>query len=318
MTNYCQTCGNPLPSPPGEACPLCGVKIPVPAGSAGIGYAGVWDRFAAYLVDFIAGLILAVIVFAVIALGSSLVPGGIALGVVIGLCCAFLVYWLYYAVFECSSYQATPGKLLLKIRVVNDNGYPLSFPRSLARSFFKILFTLSPASLLALVGGIIIQISDTRKGIHDYLVSTRVVTSPGHDDSSSGVMIIIIIVAGLFVLIAITVLLAAIIAAFVFGMAGNISAVKVVAATVQQTDSGHIIITYQGGQDAGSLRQVTATVMDSAGTSQVDHMGLMQGSMPLDVGSSLTFTGAFAGKDHVVATGSFFDGSEQVILDTYV
>ncbi len=44
-------------------------------------------------------------------------------------------------------------------------------------------------------------------------------------------------VIGVILMVAITVILAAVIAAFVFGMAGNISKTKVVAATVQQPDA---------------------------------------------------------------------------------
>ena len=59
-------------------------------------------------------------------------------------------------------------------------------------------------------------------------------------------------VIGVILMVAITVILAAVIAAFVFGMAGNISKTKVVAATAQQPDATHIVVTYQGGQDAAT------------------------------------------------------------------
>ena len=45
-------------------------------------------------------------------------------------------------------------------------------------------------------------------------------------------------VIGVILMVAITVILAAVIAAFVFGMAGNISKTKVVAATVQKPMEG--------------------------------------------------------------------------------
>ena len=53
-------------------------------------------------------------------------------------------------------------------------------------------------------------------------------------------------VIGVILMVAITVILAAVIAAFVFGMAGNINKTKVVAATASQQGST-IWITYQGG-----------------------------------------------------------------------
>ena len=60
-------------------------------------------------------------------------------------------------------------------------------------------------------------------------------------------------VIGVILMVAITVILAAVIAAFVFGMSGNISKTKIVAVTVQQLDSDYITVTYNGGQDAASL-----------------------------------------------------------------
>ena len=72
-------------------------------------------------------------------------------------------------------------------------------------------------------------------------------------------------VIGVILMVAITVILAAVIAAFVFGMAGNISKTKVVAATAQQPDANHIVVTYQGGQDAATCTGVMWTVTASTG-----------------------------------------------------
>ena len=58
-------------------------------------------------------------------------------------------------------------------------------------------------------------------------------------------------VIGVILMVAITVILAAVIAAFVFGMAGNISKTKVVAVTGARIDANHVLFTNDGGQDAG-------------------------------------------------------------------
>jgi flagellin-like protein len=134
-------------------------------------------------------------------------------------------------------------------------------------------------------------------------------------------------VIGVILMVAITVILAAVIAAFVFGMSGNISKSKIVAVTAQQPDAQTITVTYQGGQDAGSFvngnvtvtpsGSVTCTVAYSNATATTSGFILAQ-----NVGSWVTATGSvngcFGGKDHVVATGKFGDGSQQVLLDTYV
>jgi archaeal type IV pilus assembly protein PilA len=119
-------------------------------------------------------------------------------------------------------------------------------------------------------------------------------------------------------MIILTLILAAVIAAFVFGMAGNIQHTRVVAATVQQVSPGDIVVTYQGGQDADKVTLVTVEVTDSEGSSRTEILSPPEDTGYLDPGSEITFTGRFAGRDHVVGTASFTDGTDQVILDTYV
>ncbi len=127
-------------------------------------------------------------------------------------------------------------------------------------------------------------------------------------------------VIGVILMVAITVILAAVIAAFVFGMSGNISKSKIVAVTAQQPDASHITVTYQGGQDAGSF--VSGHVMITPGNASAGTITWAPTDQNLtsSVGSTVTATttGGFDGKDHVVATGRFGDGSQQVLLDTYV
>src|SRR5208283_1917486 len=67
-------------------------------------------------------------------------------------------------------------------------------------------------------------------------------------------------VIGVILMVAITVILAAVIAAFVFGMAGNIQKTKVVAATELRTNSSFVTVTYQGGQDAGTMGGIAFTI----------------------------------------------------------
>jgi archaeal type IV pilus assembly protein PilA len=113
-------------------------------------------------------------------------------------------------------------------------------------------------------------------------------------------------VIGVILMVAITVILAAVIAAFVFGMAGNISKTKVVAATAQQAGNT-IIVTYQGGQD----NQDVAAILG-----EVDGHAMTPNSVT-GVGKTMSYGGS-SGKDHVVVTARFHDGSTQVITDTYV
>ena len=116
-------------------------------------------------------------------------------------------------------------------------------------------------------------------------------------------------VIGVILMVAITVILAAVIAAFVFGMAGSVSKSKAVAATARQTGNS-IVVTWQGGQDNGYVSSYNVTFKDASAP---------QGSfMPPNVGNSTGWGGGTSGNDHVVVTANFSDGSAQVILDTYV
>jgi flagellin-like protein len=127
-------------------------------------------------------------------------------------------------------------------------------------------------------------------------------------------------VIGVILMVAITVILAAVIAAFVFGMSGNISKTKIVAVTAQQPDASHITVTYQGGQDAGSFVSGNVSVTVGNSTSCIPTYAPSSQLLTAEVGSSVVVSsvGCFDGKDHVVATGKFGDGSSQVLLDTYI
>jgi flagellin-like protein len=139
-------------------------------------------------------------------------------------------------------------------------------------------------------------------------------------------------VIGVILMVAITVILAAVIAAFVFGMAGTIQRTKIVAITAQQPDAKHIVITYQGGQDAATFAGANVTIYPSDSTASVSYVPVAgtpqdatHGWLPTSVGSFTTATASggsnpplFSGGDHVVVTAEFTDGSRQVILDNYV
>lgn len=139
-------------------------------------------------------------------------------------------------------------------------------------------------------------------------------------------------VIGVILMVAITVILAAVIAAFVFGMAGNIQKTKVVAATEQRNSSAYVIVTYQGGQDAMSLTRIAFTVdgenttLPAAQFSSTNNLLVADGnnavvarsgsSDPIPVGASILISAANPGKNHIVGIGTFNDGSNQVIVDS--
>jgi len=137
-------------------------------------------------------------------------------------------------------------------------------------------------------------------------------------------------VIGVILMVAITVILAAVIAAFVFGMSGNIAKTKTVAITTQKIDSTHISIMNNGGQDAASLTKLNATTsppivscVDSTGTaltvtSGVCNLNVVPVGATMKLTSGTTPTTDYSTKTQVIVVGTFNDGSNQVLLDTTV
>jgi len=124
-------------------------------------------------------------------------------------------------------------------------------------------------------------------------------------------------VIGVVLMVAITVILAAVISTYVFGMTTSVPKEYVVGATFQQLDTDHVTITYIGGQDAASVTNLTVSINSLyAGT-----IGSDDGSV-LKVGCSTTFTAnpphSFVRNTHVVTTAHFLDGTSQVILDYFL
>jgi flagellin-like protein len=115
-------------------------------------------------------------------------------------------------------------------------------------------------------------------------------------------------VIGVILMVAITVILAAVIAAFVFGMAGNIQKSKVVAATASRTSTSTVVITYNGGQDANSLDYICWT----ANGANVFTMGNIAGTSTLAVGCSSVISNIGI-QSNLIATGYFNDGTSQII-----
>jgi flagellin-like protein len=140
-------------------------------------------------------------------------------------------------------------------------------------------------------------------------------------------------VIGVILMVAITVILAAVIAAFVFGMASGVSKTKAVAATARQMGTDKLVVTYQGGQDDPLVAGLQLLFNDN-GTlycfdSTVSPAHLASCPDPLtavnkpSVGATMETSAEgsppdASGQDHIVVTALFTDGSSQVVLDTYV
>lgn len=84
-----------------------------------------------------------------------------------------LIYWLYFATFESSRWQATPGKKALGLRVTDLEGRRLSFIRASARHFGKII-----SSLLFGIGFLMAGFTEKKQALHDMLAGCLVLRDP--------------------------------------------------------------------------------------------------------------------------------------------
>ena len=114
-------------------------------------------------------------------------------------------------------------------------------------------------------------------------------------------------IIGEILMVAVTVILAAIIAAFVFGMAGNLQTTKTVAVTLQRVNTSYVLATNMGGANANGLYAVNWTVNGVA-----EAPGTWSGT-PIAIGAQKYV--AATGGSKVTGIGVFNDGTTQVIID---
>lgn len=123
-------------------------------------------------------------------------------------------------------------------------------------------------------------------------------------------------VIGVILMVAITVILAAVIAAFVFGMTGNVQTTKTVSIG-SQINNDNIVLTINGGPDLPTLQQLTITVggkpvSGNYGDSQsISSSGVISGGS-FKVGDTITIT---ENTGRLLVIGKWTDGAEQIILD---
>jgi uncharacterized RDD family membrane protein YckC len=147
------------------------------ASSGGVRYGGFWIRFVAAILD---GIIVQVVVLplAFVAGGVSGfagVMGGIPreglgiLGGLIGFVIGIFGTWLYEALMESSSRQATLGKMIFGMKVTDLYGNRISFGRATGRHFGKYL-----SGLTLLIGYIMAGFTERKQALHDMLAGTLV------------------------------------------------------------------------------------------------------------------------------------------------
>jgi uncharacterized RDD family membrane protein YckC len=148
-------------------------------------YAGFWRRFVAHIID---QIIVGVAAFVVFIPGLAILGVGIgagimeesesAIGLILAAVAAYLAaivliivgQWLYYALMESSSRQATIGKLALGLVVTDLSGGRITFGRATGRYFGKIV-----SGMIMMIGYIMAGFTERKQALHDIMASCLVV-----------------------------------------------------------------------------------------------------------------------------------------------
>lgn len=182
----CSQCGGVFPSSQVSmlgglaVCPACRVTLlqrTRGGGTAAIGarrFAGFWIRFAAAFID---GIILQVLNIGVgFANGMSFErimpldgrphPSAAAFRVQL----IMFVVAVAYDIVCTGKMGGTPGKRALGLRVVTEEGQPVSYGRATGRFFAKFI-----SAMTCLIGYIIAGFDKEKRGLHDMICKTRVI-----------------------------------------------------------------------------------------------------------------------------------------------
>jgi uncharacterized RDD family membrane protein YckC len=144
-------------------------------------YVGFWRRVLAYIIDAIIlflgfwfiDLVSGGAVFQTLETGGgkSDLPVSFAFEMTgFGTLLSFVASWLYFAGFEASTLQATPGKMTVGAKVTDLEGAKIGFPRATGRYFSKIL-----SGIILLIGFIMVGLTARKQGLHDKIAETLVI-----------------------------------------------------------------------------------------------------------------------------------------------
>ncbi|NLH25070.1 MAG: type IV pilin [Methanomicrobiales archaeon] len=128
-------------------------------------------------------------------------------------------------------------------------------------------------------------------------------------------------VIGVILMVAIVVILAAVIAAFVFGMTGTVQGSKSIAATARYVGPDSVEVTYQGGTDHVKLEYLILTIngVSYNSTATDPFYSDTEAGLQPAVGTKFLFADEEPVTENtVVVVGRFSDGADQVILDQRV
>jgi len=138
-------------------------------------YAGFWRRTFALSVDF--AILVMLFALVVVPLEAAFLFGKIVIwpipvveeAAVMGGIKLQILGWLYFALMESSTWQATVGKRLFGLRVTTVEGKPLSFARATGRHFAKYI-----SAAIWMLGFIMAAFTRRKQALHDIMAGTLV------------------------------------------------------------------------------------------------------------------------------------------------
>lgn len=178
----CIHCGE-LIEPGSSFCSSCGNAISAgsdasdtPNSAAGYRKAGFGRRLTAYMIDYLLLSALTLILFSLFGVAGDYRRGYSGLEAYQAMAgsggfgiASISIAWLYFGLME-TIRSASIGKLILGLRVVDDEGCMISFGKATGRFFSKIL------SGLILGIGFLIMLTDANKEtLHDSITKTQVI-----------------------------------------------------------------------------------------------------------------------------------------------
>lgn len=122
-------------------------------------YASFWQRFFAAFID---GFILLIPNYIFQFMFGRETLGDYTASILTG--------WLYYALMESGSWQATVGKRSLRIKVVDMDGHRITFGQASGRHFGKFI-----SAIILLIGYLMMLWDEKRQTLHDKMAGTLVV-----------------------------------------------------------------------------------------------------------------------------------------------
>lgn len=132
---------------------------PIVSVAATVEYAGFWRRFAAAFIDFLFLFLVGLLSF--FAIKDSVT--NFFFGVIVGI--------LYNGVFDSSAMMGTPGKALMGIVIVNEEGYGrITFKLAIIRFLLKYI-----SSLILFIGYLMQPFTKKRQTLHDMLTEVVVI-----------------------------------------------------------------------------------------------------------------------------------------------